>query len=144
METKDNVTLTVVITAAPADTMMVITHLMLLLYSLEFSNSEMSVKPAKSPRLLAIGIIEGLVDVAGSDAEVLSPLVAAEALLRDVEGVEGALFISLEGAPGGSSSLDFVYMAHVGCLLRSIGDETHRDSRGYLKDLCAVRIRRRS
>ena len=81
METKDDVALTVVITAAPADTMMVINHLMFLLYSLEFSNSGMSVKPPKSPRLFAIGTIEGLVDVANSDGQILIPRVAAEVLL---------------------------------------------------------------
>ena len=142
LERRDIVTLTVVITAAPADTMMVISHLMLMLYSLGFSNSGMSVKPPKSPRLLAMGMIEGLVDVVVSDAEDLSPLLGLGTLLRDVEGVEWILFISLDGTLGRTSSLGFVSMAHCGCLLRSVGDETRRDSRGYLKDLCAVSIRR--
>ena len=71
--------LTVVMTAAPADTVIVMSHLILLLYSLEFSNSGMIVKRLRSPRLLAFGTIVGVVDVDISDAGDLSPLLGVEA-----------------------------------------------------------------
>ena len=49
--------------AAPADTIKVMSHLMLLLYSLGFSNSGMSVIRLRNPRLLDFGKIVGLVDL---------------------------------------------------------------------------------
>ena len=66
---------------------MVMSHLMLLLYSFEFSNSGMSVNRPRRPRLLVFGMIVGAVDVRISDAGDLSPLLGVEALLRDVDGV---------------------------------------------------------
>ena len=67
-------------TAAPADTVKVMSHLKLLLYSLEFSNLGI--------RLLAFGMIVGFVNVNVPDASDLSPLPEVKGLLRDVEGVE--------------------------------------------------------
>ena len=75
-------------TAAPADTVIVMSHLMLLLYSFEFSNSGISVNRPRSPRLWAIGTTIGSVDVDTSDAGDFSPLLGVEALLRDFDGVE--------------------------------------------------------
>lgn len=74
--------------AAPADTVMVMNHLMLLLYFIEFSNSGMSVKRPRSPRLSAFGTIVRVVDVDIPYAGDGSPLLEVEVLLRDVEGVE--------------------------------------------------------
>ncbi len=68
-----------VMTAAPADTVIVMSHLILLLYSLEFSSSGMSVNRLRSPRLLAFGTIVGVVDVGNSEAGDLSPLLGVEA-----------------------------------------------------------------
>ena len=67
-------------TAAPTDTVKVTSHLMLLLYSLGFSNLGI--------RLLAFGMIVGFVNVNVPDASDLSPLPEVKGLLRDVEGVE--------------------------------------------------------
>lgn len=120
LETKDLWNLTVVMTAAPADTVMVMSHLMLLLYSLEFSNSGTSVNRLRSPGLLAFGTIVGVVDVDSSDAGNLNPLPGVEALLRDVDGVERVVFISVLGALGRASSLDVVSMARIGFLLPPI------------------------
>lgn len=98
-----------VMTAAPADTVIVMSHLILLLYSLEFSSSGMSVKRLRSPRLLAFGTIVGVVDVDNSDAVGLSPLLGVEAWLRDVDGVGRATFISVLSGLG-RISLNIVFM----------------------------------
>ena len=104
--------LTVVMTAAPADTVKVMSHLMLLLYSFGFSNSWMSVKRPSSPRLFPTGTTVGVADVEVSDAGDLSPVFGAEALLREVEEVAGqAVAISSVGASGRASSLDTVSMS---------------------------------
>lgn len=116
-------------TAAPADTVKVMSHLMLLLYSLEFSNSGISVSRPRSPRLLAFGTIVGVVEVDVSDAGDLSPVLGVEALLRDVEGVSTAVFISLLGASGTTSFLYLVSMARVGYLLWALRHETRQGSR---------------
>ena len=73
--------------AAPDDTVMVMSHLMPLLYSLGFSSSGMSVIRPRSPRLLAFGTMVGAINVDISDAGDLSPLRGVEALLRAVDGV---------------------------------------------------------
>ena len=75
-------------TAAPDDTVMVMSHLMPLLYSLGFSSSGMSVNRPRSPRRSAFGTMVGAIDVDTSDAGDLSPLRGVEeALLRAVDAV---------------------------------------------------------
>ena len=74
-------------TAAPADTVMVMSHLMLLLYSFGFSNSGMRVKRLSTPRLLAFGTIVGVVDVDTSEEGDFSPLLGVEAMLRTIDGL---------------------------------------------------------
>ena len=128
-----------VMTAAPADTVKVMSHLMLPLYSLEFSNSGINVIRPKSPRLLDFGTIVRLVDVDIPGSGDLSSILGVGAMLRDVAGVEGSVFISLAGAFKGTSFLDALSMALVRCILRSIGHETGRDRHGYVIDLCAER-----
>lgn len=127
-------------TAAPADTVKVMSHLMLLLYSFGFSNSGTSVIRPRSPRPVDSGTIVGLVDhldISGSGD--LSSILGVGAMLLDVERVEAVVFISLAGAFEGTSFSDTLSMARVGYILRSIGHETRRDKRGYVIDLCAER-----
>ena len=84
-------------TAAPDDTVMVMSHLMPLLYPLGFSSSGMSDNRPRSPRLLAFGTIVGVIDT--SDAGDLSPLLGVEALLRAaVDGVHCVISIPTMGA----------------------------------------------
>lgn len=76
-----------VMTAAPADTVKVMNHLMVLLYSFEFSNSGTSVNRPRSPRLLAFGTIVMVVNVDVSRTGDVSLLLGAKSLLCVVEVV---------------------------------------------------------
>lgn len=108
-----------VLTAAPADTVKIMSYLMLRMYSLGISNSGMGVNRPGSPRLLDFGTIVGLVDVIISFGGDLSSLLRVGATRRDVEGLEGVVFTSLTGTTGGASSLEAVSVARVGYVLRS-------------------------
>ena len=86
-------------TAAPDDTVMVMSHLMPLLYSLGFSSSGMSDNRPRSPRLLAFRTTVGVGAIDTSDAGDLSPLLGVEALLRAaVDGVHCVISIPTMGA----------------------------------------------
>ena len=65
----------------------------------------MSDNRLRSQRLLAIGIVMEVVNLEISDAGDCSPLLGAEILLREVDGVQRVVSISLVGALGRIPSL---------------------------------------